>query len=55
MADDSFCDVEKMVNDGLHSMVLAIGYKVGIVTVLIDPVEPCTAEEISNKANLNKR
>ncbi|VDI29392.1 Hypothetical predicted protein [Mytilus galloprovincialis] len=55
MADDSFCDVEKMVNDGLHSMVLAIGYKVGIVTVIIDSVEPCTAEEISNKANLNKR
>ncbi|CAC5375883.1 unnamed protein product [Mytilus coruscus] len=55
MADDTFCDVEKMVNDGLHSMVLAIGYKVGIVTVIMDSVEPCTAEEISIKANLNKR
>jgi hypothetical protein len=47
--------IEDTVTDGLHAMVLALGYRVGIVDAFYRLGTPCTAREISDEAGLNIR
>lgn len=47
-------DLEQVVRDGLSSLVLAFGYKTGIVDALADN-QPCTAEELNEKAGKKLR
>lgn len=47
--------IEDTVADGLHAMVLALGYRVGIVDALYRLETPCTDREISDEAGLNLR
>jgi hypothetical protein len=47
--------IEETVNGGLHAMVLALGYKVGIIDAMECLSKPSTAAEISQEADLNLR
>ncbi|XP_062618049.1 uncharacterized protein LOC134279641 isoform X1 [Saccostrea cucullata] len=47
--------IEDTVNSGLHAMVLAVGYRVGIVDAMQRLNAPSTAVEISEEAQLNLR
>lgn len=47
--------IEDTVTDGLHAMVLALGYRVGIVDAFNRLSRPCTVTEISQEAGLNLR
>lgn len=47
--------IEAIVNSGLHAMVLAVGYKVGIIDAMIRLEKPSSANEISKEAGLNLR
>lgn len=48
-------EIEAIVNSGLHAMVLALGYKVGIIDAMGRLGKPSTTNEISKKAGLNQR
>lgn len=48
-------DLPQMVRDGLSTLVFAFGYKAGILDAFIDLKEPCTAEELSEKAGQKLR
>ncbi|XP_062584948.1 uncharacterized protein LOC134246573 [Saccostrea cucullata] len=55
MASDSTTrDLEKVVRDGLSTLVLAFGYKTGIIDEFIK-IHPCTAEELSQKTGKKLR
>nr|XP_022295472.1 uncharacterized protein LOC111105458 [Crassostrea virginica] len=47
--------IEDTVTDGLHAMVLALGYRVGIVEAFNRLSRPATVTEISQEAGLNLR
>ncbi|XP_048767673.2 S-adenosylmethionine-dependent methyltransferase Rv2258c-like [Ostrea edulis] len=47
--------IEDTVADGLHAMVLTLGYRVGIVDALYRLETPCTDREISDETGLNPR
>ncbi|XP_062618053.1 S-adenosylmethionine-dependent methyltransferase Rv2258c-like [Saccostrea cucullata] len=47
--------IEETVTSGLHAMVLALGYKVGIIDAFGRLNKPSTAKEISEEAGLNLR
>ncbi|XP_061169441.1 CD209 antigen-like protein 2 isoform X2 [Saccostrea echinata] len=47
--------IEDTVNNGLQAMVLALGYRVGIIDAMQRLNTPCTAAEISEEAQLNLR
>ncbi|XP_061185721.1 uncharacterized protein LOC133193806 [Saccostrea echinata] len=47
-------DLEKVVRDGLSTLVLAFGNKVGIIDEFIK-IHPCTAEELSKKTGKKLR
>lgn len=47
--------IEAIVNSGLHTMVLALGYKVGIIDAMGRLGKPSTKGEISKEAGLNQR
>lgn len=47
--------IEAIVNSGLHTMVLALGYKVGIIDAMGRLGKPSTKGEISKEASLNQR
>ncbi|XP_061169438.1 S-adenosylmethionine-dependent methyltransferase Rv2258c-like [Saccostrea echinata] len=47
--------IEETVTSGLHAMVLALGYKVGIIDAFERLNKPSTAVEISEEAGLNLR
>lgn len=47
-------DLGQVVRDGLSSLVLAFGYKTGIVDALAE-LQPCTAEELHKKAGKKLR
>lgn len=48
-------EIEAIVNSGLHAMVLALGYKVGIIDVMERLGKLSTTNEISKEAGLNQR
>lgn len=48
-------EIEAIVNSGLHAMVLALGYKVGIIDAMGRLGKPSTTNEISKEAGLNQR
>lgn len=48
-------EIEAIVNSGLHAMVLALGYKVGIIDSMGRLGKPSTTNEISKEAGLNQR
>lgn len=47
--------IEDTVSGGLHTMVLALGHRVGIVDAFYRLGRPATAKEISKEASLNLR
>lgn len=48
-------DLEQIVRDGLSSLVFAFGHKTGIVDAFTEIQQPCTAEELSQKAGKKLR
>lgn len=48
-------EIEAIVNSGLHAMVLALGYKVGIIDAMGRLGKLSTTNEISKEAGLNQR
>nr|XP_034309525.1 uncharacterized protein LOC117683788 [Crassostrea gigas] len=48
-------DLEQIVRDGLSTLVFAFGYKTGIVEAFTKLQQPCTAEELSQKAKKKLR
>lgn len=47
--------IEDTVSGGLHTMVLALGHRVGLVETFFRLGRPATAREISKEAGLNLR
>lgn len=47
--------IEDTVSGGLHTMVLALGHRVGLVDAFYRLGRPATAKEISKEASLNLR
>uniref|UniRef100_K1R6U0 Uncharacterized protein n=1 Tax=Magallana gigas TaxID=29159 RepID=K1R6U0_MAGGI len=47
--------LDQIVRDGLSSLVFAFGYQTGIVDAFINVRQPCTAEELSQKAGKKLR
>lgn len=47
--------LEEIVNSGLHTMVLALGYRVGILDAMERLGKASTSREISEEAHLNPR
>lgn len=47
--------LDQLVRDGLSSLVFAFGYQTGIVDAFINVRQPCTAEELSQKAGKKLR
>lgn len=47
--------LNQLVRDGLSSLVFAFGYQTGIVDAFINVRQPCTAEELSQKAGKKLR
>lgn len=47
--------IEDIVSGGLHTMVLALGHRVGLVETFYRLGRPATANEISKEAGLNLR
>lgn len=43
-------DLKQIVRDGLSTLVFAFGHKTGIVNAFIEIQQPCSAEELSQKA-----
>ncbi|XP_052682211.1 uncharacterized protein LOC128162846 isoform X1 [Crassostrea angulata] len=48
-------DLEQIVRDGLSTLVFVFGHKTGIVDALTKLQQPCTAEELSQKAGKKLR
>lgn len=48
-------DLEQIVRDGLSSLVFAFGFKTGIVDAFTEIQQPCTAEELSQRAGKKLR
>lgn len=48
-------DLAQIVRDGLGALVFAFGYKTGIVDAFGEVEQPCTAEELSQKAGKKLR
>ena len=48
-------DLGQIVMDGLGALVFAFGYKTGIVDAFGEVEQPCTAEELSQKAGKKLR
>lgn len=47
--------LDQIVRDGLSSLVFAFGYQSGIVDAFINVQQPCTADELSQKAGKKLR
>lgn len=48
-------DIEQIVRDGLSSLVFAFGHQSGILDAFMNVHQPCTAEELSQKAGKKLR